>query len=142
MADLSVTPGDVVFDGSTASTPTQATAGEDLSAGDVVYAASGTGHLFKADANNTVDTAGAVGVMMCDAANGQPGLYTPTGKFITGGTVVVGEVYVVSENAGAIAPKSDLTSGSYVTILGYGSSVTQINLIPTTGPVASGVQIA
>jgi hypothetical protein len=52
-----------------------------------------------------------------------------------GATLVVGQVYVLSANAGNIAPVSDLATGWYTTILGIAISTTQLQM----GPVNSGI---
>ena len=42
--------------------------------------------------------------------------------------MTAGAVYVVSANAGGIAPVADLGSGDYVTLLGIATSTTNLKL--------------
>ena len=51
-----------------------------------------------------------------------------------GATLTIGETYVVSSNAGAIAPIGDLTTGNCVTILGTAITAGKLplNIIPGT----------
>ena len=99
------------------------TAGETVVAGDVLYIKAADSRLWKA-VNSSAAAAAAVGVALCGGAAGQPisGTVTP------GGTVVIGEIYCVSTNAGKFAPDADVTSGMFRTVLGIGKTATTIAL--------------
>lgn len=93
-----------------------------------------------ADCDDTAVKSGSgtqIGVTLTGGADGQPGTVLKGGTYAAGGTVTVGEIYVLSGNAGGICPEGDLASGDYVTVVGVGVSVANIQLILK----ASGVQV-
>ena len=56
---------------------------------------------------------------------------------ILGGTVAVGQAYVVSAaNAGGIAPYADLASTNQVTLLGVGQTTSRIKLAGNASGIA------
>lgn len=98
-----------------------------------VYLDSGDGQYKPADADAAA-TAAAIGIALTPGVDNDYGLIVTSGLFNPGGTVVVGQVYVVSTNPGGIAPYSDLASGDFVTILGIGATTTLIDVdIQVTG---------
>lgn len=109
--------------------------GATIAAGQPVYFDTNDSKYKLADANNTSSTATAEGIAITPGVDGGYGLIATKGNIIlVGTTAAVGETYVVSANAGGIAPATDLTTGDYVTNLGTASSATQINLdINATG---------
>ena len=111
------------------------TAGETIVAGDVVYLKTSDSRLWKAT-NAAAASAAAVGVALCGGAAGQPITYLHSGTITPGGTVVVGEIYCVSTNAGKFAPDADVTSGMYRTVLGIGKTASTIALDIQVGAVA------
>lgn len=111
------------------------TFGETIVAGDVVYLKAADSRIWKA-VNSAAASAAAVGVALCGGAAGQPGTYLSSGTITPGGTVVVGELYCVSTNAGKFAPDADITSGMYRTVLGIGKTATTIALDIQVGAVA------
>ena len=68
------------------------------------------------------------GVALHAALAGQPLVVAIGGQITIGATVAVGTMYVVSANAGNIAPDSDLTTGNLVSQLGRASSTTVIDM--------------
>jgi len=139
MADVSVTAANV-RPGSTqgGATVQTVTAGETITAGMVCYKKDSDGEYYRGDADNSAETAGSEGLVIAisNAADGESMLVQSRGTYTVGGTVVVGEVYVLSATTGGIAPVSDGASGWYSSILGTGSSTTEINLnIDVTGYV-------
>lgn len=124
MADLSITAASVV-PGTGARTAT-GTAGETLTAGQPIYLKSADSRLWRADANASAATAVAKGIALHGASAGQPLTYVTSGDLNPGATATVGKLYVVSANAGGIAPVDDLASGHYVTVLGIGTTSTNI----------------
>ena len=141
MANLVQTGGNVV----TVSTPASDNnaierrylSGQTIAGGAPVYL--GTDNLLRV-ADNDVDaaTAAAIGIALHGAAAGQPLAVQRSGVINLGATLVVGETYVVSATAGAIAPIGDLTTGKFVTILGVATSAANCQL----GIIASGTQRA
>jgi hypothetical protein len=124
MADLIITADDVLkYNGAVSRT---GTAGEDITAGEVVYVTGGEVMLAQANAE---ESAVAVGIALNDAADGQPISYLVSGGINPGATVAVGTVYAVSAAAaGGIAPVSDLSSTEYVTILGVATTTSRIDV--------------
>jgi hypothetical protein len=89
-----------------------------------------------ADANASATTAGgssSVAIALTPALTGQPCFGMTTGSLAFGAILTKGIRYVISANAGGIAPDADLASGWYRTDLGYGLSTTvlQMNIVIT-----------
>ncbi len=135
-ADLTVTAANVAkFTGATTD---HGTAGETITAGQPVYIdATDSGRLKRCDANAGLANSQCVGIALHASSAGQPLTYLVSGEINPGATVTVGTVYVVSANAGGIAPVSDLASGWYTTILGVGTASNKIYV----SLVKSGVQV-
>lgn len=137
MSDITITPSGVLA--GTGAKIDEGTAGGTITAGMPVYKDSTNSNKLKAaDADASAAAAAAVGIALHGASAGQPLKYQEKGPITIGGTVVTGEIYVVSGNAGGVAPKGDLASLDWVTVLGVGISATQIEL----NIHASGAQIA
>lgn len=112
-------------------------AGEALAAGDVVYSNSTGNTHDKADATDTTK-ASAIGVQLLATDSGALSTVAQSGSVIeiTGTTLTVGDVYVVSATSGKIAPQADLTTGDILTIIGYAKTTSQIQIsITPTGVV-------
>lgn len=135
MADITITAANVLA--GTGARIEEGTAGATITAGMPVYLDSSDNKLKAADANDTAAKAAAVGIALNGASNNQPLKYQVAGPITIGGTVAVGTIYCVSENAGGIAPHTDLGAGEFVTVLGIGISATQIRLAINV----SGVQV-
>lgn len=136
MADLIVTPASVVqTDGQTQ----EGIAGATILAGQTVYLATATTPALwqLADSDGTALTAGAKGVALHNASLNQPLKVQVGGRINPGATVVVGEIYVLSDTPGGIKPAADLDPGDWVTFLGIGTAVAELTL----RPFASGVQV-
>jgi hypothetical protein len=136
MADITVTaasvvPGDgaVYLDGIFGATVT---------AGQLCYRDMADGAKFKLAQNDgTLAESQHAGVAINGGASGQPGRLQTDGDFNPGGTVVVGELYLVSATAGAIAQEADVGSGKYVSFVGIGITTSKIRM----GIINSGVQV-
>lgn len=104
-------------------------AGATITAGQPLYAdASASGTLKPADAL-TAAKAAVVGIALNGAGTGQPVEYLVSDPdYVAGGTVAVGQVYVVSATGGGIALESDITSTQFVTVIGIGKTATTIAL--------------
>lgn len=131
-ADISVTASSVVpgadynyVDG---------TAGETLTAGQVVYLKSSDSKYWKAQCDGTAAEVTAIGVALNGASANQPVRIFTSGNLNPGGTVVVGKIYLVSTAAGGIMPVDDLTTTHKVTLLGVGTTASNIAIkIHNTG---------
>lgn len=127
MADLTITAASVVK-GSGASVPS-GIAGATITAGQVVYLDSATNTLKLADNDSaTAAVRSPVGIALNGASSGQPLAYLSSGLITIGATTVVGQVYCLSSTAGGICPVADVNAGDYNTVIGIGTSVTQIKV--------------
>lgn len=89
----------------------------------------------KADAL-TLAKADVAGVNLNVATTGQPVTLQTDSTYAAGGALTVGQTYIASTNAGGVAPITDLTTGSYVTVWGVATSTANIKI----ARFASGVQ--
>src|SRR5687768_2423659 len=80
------------------------TAGEAISAGDTVYKKVSDGLYYRGDSNVSSAEAVLAGIATTGAGAGQPFTFLGRADDVVnpGGTVVVGEVYVQSDNVGKI----------------------------------------
>jgi len=132
MADITVTASSVALvDGQTSNY----TAGATITQGQAVYLDATDGDKAKPADADAVASAAAVGIALTAASTGQPVVVQKSGNINPGGTVTVGQVYVVSTTAGGIAPTADTLSGDFVTFLGIGTTASNIKL----GILVSGV---
>lgn len=138
-ADVSVTAASVALVSGQQQT---GTAGTTITAGQALYTKAADGKLYTAQATASA-TATFTGVALNNASSGQPVVYigvlgggAAAPVINIGGTVTVGQVYVVSAaNPGGIAPYADLASTNYVTVIGVATTSSQI----TITPIVSGV---
>jgi hypothetical protein len=120
MADLTVTPGSVLF---TSGTKVTGTAGAAVTAGQAVYSDSTTSTLKLAQADGTAAEAAVVGVALHAAGSGQPLVYAAQGSLINiGATTSTATTYVASATAGGVAPQADLVSTNKITRIGYATA--------------------
>lgn len=135
MADLSVTASSVVPQAG--ATIKSGTAGEAISAGELVYLNTTTNTIDLADAN-ALASAAVVGIAVCSAATGQPVSFVSAGPVALGSILTAGAVYVLSSTAGGLAPVADLSSTEYTSIIGVASSATVLNVkINNTGALTA-----
>jgi len=73
-------------------------------------------------------TAAARGIITHNCSSGQPVRVQTADEISFGGWITIGETYIVSTNAGGIAPIADLTTGSWVTHIGVGATTNNIDL--------------
>jgi len=131
MADLVVTADDVVV--AAGAQTDLGTAGEAITAGLTLYKGA-AGTLLKALAD-TSPHAAAVGIALNNAAEGQPVSYVKAGGIDPGATVVVGTIYGVTDTAGGIGDVAERASADFVTILGIGTTASNIDLAINHGGV-------
>ena len=136
MANLIITDGDVLA--SSSGQKRNGIAGETITQGELIYLKIADGEWYLMDADLDVVAAGAeiteVAVALNGASDGQPIDYVQVDDdFTPGATLAVGEVYLASATAGAIAPFSDIGGGQYGTFVGVATSTSKMNLRPTVG---------
>lgn len=132
MADLTQTRANVRL---ISGFPQTLPAGEAILQGEPVRDVGGS--VFKSR-NNTLENSRFVGVALTpQSVVGQPVVIAPPGSVVdVGASLTVADVYIVSSNAGAIAPIADLGSTHFL-------SVILVGLTATTGRVlnvVTGVQ--
>ena len=126
MADLTITVADVKKTDSTSIA--EGIAGATITAGQPVYKDSTASNKLKPADADVLATAAAVGIALHGASADQPLKYATSGNLTLSAVMTAGAVYVVSTNAGGIAPVADLGSGDYVTLLGIATSTTNLKL--------------
>ncbi len=133
MADLSITTGNLQI-ASSRSRPQTVQAGSSIAIGKLVYldSTSGKYELANADAAATATVAGIA--VTGASADGYFSMLQTT-SLVLGATIVAGTPYYLSSaNAGGIAPFADLGSGDTVTLLGFASTTSVLDLnIQSTG---------
>ena len=138
MADLSITAANVV-QSTGARVNNQYVAGETVTAGQVVYLKASDSRWWKAQCDGTAAESGygvSRGIAMHAASAGQPLAVQESGAITIGATVTVGLEYYLSATAGGICPIADLTTGNYLTIIGYATSASVVTLMMTATGVA------
>jgi hypothetical protein len=126
MANLVITAANVLA-GSDA-TKESGTAGEAITAGQVVYRAT-SGLYMLADANSATAAARQPrGIALHAAATGQPLAIQRSGSITIGATMTAGTDYYLSDTPGAIAPRADIGSGEYVALIGMAESTTLLRI--------------
>jgi hypothetical protein len=123
-ADITITAANVLPSGQAKFTTFPAASA--VTAGQLLYCATTCAQAVATSGSNTHVVAG---IAINSAATGQQVkvcYYDPA--FKVGGTVAVGAAYILSSNAGGLAPSADAGSGWYVTFVGIGIDSTHIKL--------------
>jgi len=130
MADLSITATNVLV---ISGTPSTKKAGENITAGELVYPFNSTHMKLAVNTNATV--AAISGIALNNATTGQCVSYLGAGTIALGAaSVTVGETYCVSNTSGKICPIADIGSGENLTYFGYGATTANITIsIEATG---------
>lgn len=135
MADLSITTASVVKQAGAQVQTLNAATGVTITAGETIYADTTVNpNVWRLSNGTTSAATGSVTAIALNGAGpGQPCQGLTSGPITIGATTVVGQIYVQSVNNGAIAPVSDLTTGTYTVIIGYGiaSNGIQVGIINT-----------
>lgn len=126
MADLVITAANVLA-GSGARTKT-GTAGEAVTAGQVVALASDRTYMLADDNSATAAIRSPKGIALHAAAAGQPLTIIERGPVNIGATLTPGIVYYLSDTPGGICPVADLAAGEYVSPLGIATSASTLAL--------------
>lgn len=124
MANLSITAANVVA-AVGASTQT-GTAGATITAGMALYRIAASGKLGIADCTDSAKD-DVMGIALHGASDGQPLTYVTAGNLNPGATVGVGKIYVLGETGG-IAPVDDIDTTDYVTVIGIGTTTSNISV--------------
>lgn len=132
MADETVVAAEVLLDGTNTIT-VSGLLGATVTAGQTVYLDTTTSTYKLADANASATTAAVAGIAMNGGVSGQPVVVAIGGTLDPGFTVGVGEIYVQSATAGGIAPRADLTTGWYTSVLGFGITASSLRLLGSVG---------
>lgn len=135
MAAISQTAASVV-EGSGAN-KVAGTAGGALTAGMPLYADTADSNKLKAARANAATTAVVAGIALNNAAAGQPITYQSGGEINLGATLIVGEIYCLSDAvAGQIVPYADLGTLDYVIPLGVARTASNFLLNITNSATA------
>lgn len=133
MANLTITAANVLSTG-TGNTVT-VIAAVAITQGQAVYIDAATGYA-KLAITTSEATAKVVGIAVNAAAAGQYVTYQKVGPITIGATTAAGTAYYVSDTAGGICLESDLGTGDFVSLIGFGISATQIYINPQRSGVA------
>ena len=137
MANLSITAANVTFtDGEI--TKYIGTAGATITAGQLCYIDTAASNVIKLVQSDGVALECTIkGIALHGASSTQPITLAISGDMDLGATIVVGETYVASQTAGAIAPVGDLASGDFVSHVGIGTAADNLKM----SVVNSGVEV-
>jgi len=136
MADITITAANVLK--GTTNTVENGTAGETITAGQVVYKKSTDSLFYLADCFATSVAANdeikeAYGIALNSAAANQTLQVQKTGDITIGGTVTAGTVYYLASSdvgaAGGIAPLADLVSTDWYVLIGVATSASVLHLL-------------
>ncbi len=134
MADITITPANV---SRVSGSIQRKDAGATITAGDSVYVDS-AGVLQVCENDQTAVEAACAGLALNNGDTGQPVTYQVSGDLDPGGTLVAGEVYVVGAAPGAIAPVGDIAASEFATIIGIGTSTSNLKMGLLPSGVAAG----
>ena len=136
MADYTVTPANVKISGSNVRVVT-VQAGEIITEGAALYLDAVSSKYLLADATDA-DKATVVGIAITSAAADDHLLMQTSRNYFAGTTLVVGDPIFLSATAGGgkLCPHADLVSTDLVTLIGFATSTTEVELnIDPTGIV-------
>lgn len=116
------------------------TAGEAISAGQLLYLKASDGLLYLAQSDGATSAeAAVVGMALNSAATNQPVFYQASGAITVGAVfAAAGKVLILSQTAGKACDAADATTGDYLTIVGYSTSTVAMVLDIT----ATGLELA
>lgn len=121
MADLVITANSVRVQSAVTATPVQF--GEAVTPGQVVYRQASNNKYYLSDCDLDAEK-GIGGLVLSHASADDYGyIFNSRNSLIDlSVTLTTGTAYVVSDTAGNIMPDSDLTTGQYLSIIGYGDA--------------------
>lgn len=109
--------------------------GGTVTAGMPIYIDAADGKAKAADNNVTAALANAPFLALNSGSDNQPADLLEDGDVNIGATLTVGETYIVSATAGAIAPVADVSTG-FVTVLGVAISASLLRFKPIVSGIA------
>jgi len=137
MADIAITPANVVAQGGAAKST--GTAGATITAGQALSRAANETLILASD--TTAPLAQVAGIALHAASTGQPINYVMAGDVNLGATLTVGKQYVLS-TAGGICPVDDIAGGEFASIIGIAISASILRLSILNSPVAAAGAVA
>ena len=128
MADYTITPANVKISGSNVRTST-VQVGEAVTEGQALYLDNASGKYMLADATDTTKALVA-GMTLTSADADGYALMQTSRTYFAGTTLVKGDPVFLSATAGGgdLCPHADLGSGNAVTLIGFASSTSEIEL--------------
>lgn len=126
-SDLSITATNVIP--SSAAVIQTGTAGEALTAGQLVYKKAGDRKFYKADCDSaTAEVRDVYGIAVTSSATGAPVsiVLQDDALQIAASGLTNGTIYLLSATAGGLAPAADATTGWRVTVVAVAKSATTI----------------
>ena len=126
MADISVTAANVGLAENGVGTR-QVQVGETVTQGEPLYLKTSDNKYWLADADAAA-SAVVAGIALTPAAADGYVVMATSGAVDVGGTLTVGETYIVSATACGIAPIGDLASGDYLSILGVATATDTLDI--------------
>ncbi|MGL5447896.1 MAG: hypothetical protein ACRDBL_11360 [Rhabdaerophilum sp.] len=136
MADLTITPANVVSRGGTKAS---GLAGVAINAGQMAYLDPADNRYKLADSDNAsavIRKAG--GIALNGAAAGQPITVQSGGEVSLGAVLTLGATYYLSDTPGGIMPAGDLETGDFPQIVGIAASTSVLKLSLLDAGVALG----
>lgn len=126
MADVTVT---AVTLGSKTTRKLDTQFGETVAVGELVYKDGSTGKYKRTDADLSILAAATIGICIVGGALDDWGLIALEGLIgLTGSSLVIGDAYYASPQAGNIMPMIDLATGDWASFLGIAMTTTQLDL--------------
>lgn len=131
-SDVTIDTTDVLTVGSASgdSTTIEATAGTNISAGDLCYLASADGKMEKADADAEATAAGLLAIALDTILENADGTFLLLGTYTTTG-LTAGAEYYVSTTLGGYTSTQPSGSGDIVRYIGTALSTTQLYFNPS-----------
>lgn len=133
MADISITAASVTA--ASDARKIYVTAGGTITAGMPVYKDTADNNKYKACDANAAASAVCAGVALNGSSDGQPLTVCEEGDVTYNAVLTRAEIYCVSENAGGIAPKADVGTGEYMSVIGVAISTTVLRVKPINSGV-------
>lgn len=112
------------------------TSGEILVDGDYVYQKTSDSKYYKADNDDSAETASVSGMVVFGGAAADSPVCIQFGGAVDLGVTLTPGPYMLSSNVGKICPPADLGTGDYQSQTGYAVSAAQFNIYPIPTGIA------